>query len=80
VAHNLGDDLSHTNPLAIIAALIAGTLVALQSRLNGELGLAIGDGVGAALYSFTSGWILIAIVHGFSPKLGEPVLEESFTC
>jgi bacterial/archaeal transporter family-2 protein len=54
------------NPLAIIAALIAGTLVAVQSRLNGELGLAIGDGVGAALYSFTSGWILIALVTVFS--------------
>lgn len=53
-------------PLAILAALIAGTLVALQSRLNGGLGLALEDGVGAALYSFTSGWILIAIFTLFS--------------
>ena len=48
--------------LAIVAALIAGILVAVQSRLNGELGLALEDGVGAALYSFTSGWLLIALV------------------
>jgi bacterial/archaeal transporter family-2 protein len=48
--------------LAVIAALVAGILVAAQSRLNGELGLALEDGVGAALYSFTSGWLLIALV------------------
>ena len=54
------------NLLAVIAALIAGILVALQARINGELGLALGDGVGAALYSFTSGWILIALVTLFS--------------
>ena len=36
--------------------------MAVQSRLNGELGLALEDGVGAALYSFTSGWLLIALV------------------
>ena len=48
--------------LAVIAALVAGILVAVQSRLNGELGLALEDGAGAALYSFTSGWLLIALV------------------
>ena len=53
---------SLANLLAIVAALIAGILVAVQSRLNGELGLALEDGVGAALYSFTSGWLLIALV------------------
>jgi transporter family-2 protein len=50
----------------ILAALTAGILVAVQSRLNGELGLALKDGVGAALYSFTSGWILIAIFTALS--------------
>ena len=41
-------------------------LVAVQSRVNGGLGLALQDGVGAALYSFTSGWILIAIFTALS--------------
>ena len=41
-------------------------MVALQSRLNGGLGLALEDGVGAALYSFTSGWLLIALITAFS--------------
>ena len=53
-------------PLAILAALIAGILVSVQSRVNGGLGLALQDGVGAALYSFTSGWILIAIFTALS--------------
>lgn len=52
--------------LAVAAALVAGILVAVQSRLNGGLGLALEDGVGAALYSFTSGWLLIALVTLFS--------------
>ena len=64
-------------PLAIFAALIAGTLVALQSRLNGGLGLAIEDGVGAALYSFTSGWILIGLVTLFS-KTGRAGIKRVF--
>ncbi len=51
---------------AICAALLAGILVSVQSRVNGGLGLALEDGVGAALYSFTSGWILIAIFTAFS--------------
>lgn len=53
-------------PLAVLAALIAGILVSVQSRVNGGLGLALEDGVGAALYSFTSGWILIAIFTALS--------------
>jgi bacterial/archaeal transporter family-2 protein len=53
-------------PLAILAALLAGILVSVQSRVNGGLGLALEDGVGAALYSFTSGWILIAIFTAVS--------------
>ena len=52
--------------LAILAALVAGTLIAVQSRINGGLGLALGDGIGAALYSFTSGWILIGLITLFS--------------
>ena len=51
---------------AICAALLAGMLVSVQSRVNGGLGLALEDGVGAALYSFTSGWILIAIFTALS--------------
>ena len=64
--------------LAILAAISAGGLVALQSRLNGQLGLELGDGVGAALYSFTSGWVLIAIFTVFS-KTGRAGLRRVIT-
>jgi bacterial/archaeal transporter family-2 protein len=60
--------LSLGNVIAVIAALIAGMMVSLQSRLNGELGLAMSDGIGAALYSFTSGLILITVIWFFSPR------------
>lgn len=69
--------VSVRNLLAICAALIAGILVAVQSRINGELGLALGDGVGAALYSFTSGWLLIATLTLFS-KTGRQGLVRLF--
>lgn len=54
--------------LAVVATLAAGVLIPLQSRVNGGLGVAMGDGFGAALYSFTSGWIVISIVLLFSKK------------
>lgn len=46
---------------AVLAAIGMGALVALQSRLNGELGLRLGDGVVAALISFGSGWLLLSV-------------------
>ena len=47
---------------AIAAAFLAGIFIALQSRINGGLGLALEDGISAALFSFTSGWLLIGAV------------------
>lgn len=47
--------------LALVAAFGTGTLVALQSRINGELGQRLGDGFLAAFISFGSGLILLAL-------------------
>lgn len=47
---------------AVAAAIGMGALVAIQSRLNGELGQRLDDGVVAALISFGSGWVVLAIV------------------
>jgi transporter family-2 protein len=49
---------------ALAASVIAGALVALQSRINGEFGLALGDGALAALISFSSGFIALLLVLG----------------
>lgn len=46
---------------AVVAAIGMGALVAIQSRLNGELGQRLDDGVVAALISFGGGWILLAV-------------------
>ncbi len=54
--------------LAFVLSVITGGMVALQSRINGELGLALGDGYVAALFSFTSGLVLLSVVIAFTPR------------
>jgi transporter family-2 protein len=52
--------------LSLILALLCGALVALQSRINGQFGLELGDGFFAAVISFGSGLIIIGIVLAVS--------------
>jgi transporter family-2 protein len=47
--------------LALIAAFGTGALVALQTRINGELGQRLGDGFLAAFISFGSGFVILAL-------------------
>ena len=49
-------------------SIVSGAMVALQSRINGELGLALGDGYVAALFSFSSGLVLLAVLMALNPK------------
>jgi transporter family-2 protein len=51
----------------MIIAIISGGFVAAQSRINGELGKELGNGYLAALLSFGSGLILLAIAMLFWP-------------
>lgn len=44
------------------AAIIVGALTAYQSRVNGELSVATGNGVQAALVSFGSGWLILIVL------------------
>jgi transporter family-2 protein len=41
---------------------VCGSLVALQSRINGELGRELGDGYLAAFISFGSGFVILAVI------------------
>ena len=59
-----------TQRLDFLAA-ISGVMIALQARANGELSHRLGNGVEAALVSFGSGLVIIAIVALFSPKIKE---------
>lgn len=54
--------------IAFLAALVSGIFVAVQSRINGELGLVIGDGITAALISFGSGWLIILVALALSAR------------
>jgi transporter family-2 protein len=54
--------------LAVVLSTVSGALVAIQSRINGELGIALADGTLAALVSFGSGWILIALALSVSRR------------
>lgn len=47
--------------VALVAAFGTGTLVAVQSRVNGELGQRLGDGFLAAFISFGSGLVVLAL-------------------
>jgi transporter family-2 protein len=52
-----------------ILAAISGVLIALQSRVNGELSRQLDSGTQAALISFSSGLIVITLVTAFNPKI-----------
>jgi bacterial/archaeal transporter family-2 protein len=55
---------SHATLLAFgLVAFVAGVASALQTTMNGALGRAIGDPVGAALWSFATGTIVVLVIY-----------------
>lgn len=60
VAHPAITRLSPT--VGVPLAVAAGLAVALQGRLNSALGAAMGDNIGAAFLSFSSGLVIITLV------------------
>lgn len=52
--------------LALGASVFAGLLVAVQSRINGEFGLALGNGALAALISFSVGLTVVTLAMATS--------------
>jgi transporter family-2 protein len=57
-----------TQRLDFLAA-VSGVMIALQARANGELSHLIGSGVQAALVSFGSGLLIIAVIAIFNPSI-----------
>jgi transporter family-2 protein len=53
--------------LALVSAMLCGAGVALQSRVNGELGRRLGDGVTAAVISFGSGLLILIVALALAP-------------
>jgi len=54
-------------------AALSGLLIALQARANGELSHRLGNGLQAALVSFTSGLIIIVFIALFNPSIKEGI-------
>lgn len=50
-------------------AALSGVLIALQARANGELSHRINNGLEAALVSFGSGLVIIAVIAMFNPAI-----------
>jgi transporter family-2 protein len=53
--------------LATAAAFLSGAMVALQSRINGQLSAELGDGFVTAFVSFGSGLVLLAVIVAIAP-------------
>lgn len=52
---------------AVLIAVLCGVGIAVQSRINGELGARLDDGFTAAAISFGSGLVILSVVLAFSP-------------
>ncbi|CAI3795197.1 DMT family transporter [Pseudarthrobacter sp. MM222] len=64
--------MTHAPRLPLVAglplAVAAGLLIPVQGRINGALGVALADGIAAAVVSFTTGLLLITAVSLLLPK------------
>ncbi|RZU01616.1 transporter family-2 protein [Kribbella rubisoli] len=55
--------------VGLVSAFGIGMLVAVQSRLNGELGGILGDGIPAALISFGTGLLILLVATAVVPPV-----------
>lgn len=53
--------------MALGGAVMVGLLTALQARVNGQLGVRIGDGLVAAVISFGSGLVILVVLSAALP-------------
>jgi transporter family-2 protein len=67
--------VSRTTPLAVGAAVVSGALVALQQRVNGDLAVSLDDAVLAAVVSFGTGLVLVAVVVAVRRSARERVAQ-----
>lgn len=67
----MSDPLPSRHSLRVVGAtavaFVSGMLVALQSRVNGELSQQLGDPFVTAFFSFTSGLIIVAVAVAVAP-------------
>jgi len=56
------------HPIAMVAALGVGGVIAVQSRINGEFGHVLHDGIFAAVISFIVGLTLLSVIIACRPS------------
>lgn len=54
--------------LALVTAIAIGAMLSVQSRINGDLGASLDDGLTAAVISFGVGFVALLVVVGVSPR------------
>lgn len=54
--------------VALGGAVAIGVLTAVQARINGQLGVRLDDGFGAAVVSFGSGLVVLAVLSALLPQ------------
>ncbi|MHC2998762.1 DMT family transporter [Microbacterium sp. HJ5] len=54
--------------VALTAAAVIGMLTAIQARVNGQLGVRLGDGFVAAVVSFGSGLVILIVLSSAMPS------------
>ena len=55
-----------------VLSAFSGVLIALQSRINGELSDQMGDSLEAALVSFGTGLIFVSLISLFRKNIRKP--------
>lgn len=58
----------------MVGCVLVGSLTAIQARMNGQLSIAMDNGLGAAFYSFGSGLLVMVLVLLFVPAVRRGVL------
>jgi len=78
-AHAQSQHAQSQHAWGLAAAFGIGVLVAVQSRVNGDLGRRLGDGIAAALISFGSGLILLLIACAVVPRVRAGLVNVWYT-
>ena len=53
----------------VVASFVAGTLTAVQARINGQLAVELGNGLEAAVWSFGSGLVVLTVLAVSVPSI-----------
>ena len=54
--------MTNYRSIPVVASFVGGTLIALQSRLNGQLSSTLHNGMQAAVFSLTSGLLILCVL------------------